>query len=385
MAEATISDLMEEQKKVHEEFKKGIDRYEEETKKYGTALGETKQMLEKMEKRMDDIETRLNRPEPARAPKGESSDVKAAYWKYLRKGAGALSADEKKTLLVSDDTTGGFLAPSEMVAEIDKDVVEFSPMRAWARIQPTSSRSILVPRRTGVFAADWIGEGVSQSETTGLTYGMEEIHVHPLRALVRISLENLEDPIFNLEQELRAEFAEQFGVGEGTAFVNGNGVARPEGFITSTASGKVTLDTASSGVLVAEDIIKLVIEQLKSFYWPNAALFMHRKIIGAVRRLKDSDGQFLWQPGLNGTTQNTLLGFPVVEFPDMDDAVSADKKIIAFGDWKRAYRIVDRIQMSIIRDEFTLADQGLVRFIARKRVGGQIVRGEACAILNVKA
>ena len=389
---STMEELALEQKEAWEAFKKENDKTVKQIEQHGTVLGETKEMLDKLNTRMDETEVKMKRAWAAVDSKGEiiteeQFAARKAYAKYLRKGENSLTPEERKTLIVSDDTTGGFLTLPEMDTEIDKDIVEISPLRAHARVKPISGRSFLVPRRTGTFAAEFISEGTSQSETKGLKYGLEEIHAHPLRALVQISMENLEDPLFDLEAELRSEFAEQFALGEGTSFVTGNGVGQPQGFTQDALNGVTRVEASTSLALKADDVITLFYS-IKTLYLTNSIFVMNRRLIEQVRKLKDVDEQYLWQPGLNGPQQATLLGKLIVEVPDMVSATSpfvADDIIIGFGDFRRAYTIVDRITMSIIRDMFTLADQGLVRFVARKRVGGQIVRAEAISLLDVKA
>lgn len=395
MPEPTVKDLQQKMGEVHEEYKKINDKREEEIKKLDQAKAQTEESLakanadlDKLQTRMDAVESKANRPDvglPGDKKDKERTDYQKAMDQYFRKGDEKMTP-EMKTLIVSDDETGGFLASDEMVNEIDKDIVEFSPIRAHARIRTTSKRSVKLPRRSGTFTAEWVEEIGTQEETEGLKYNRKQTHVHQLRALVEISQEDLEDSDFNLESELNMEFAEQFGVAEGIAFVRGNGVTRPEGILTVASNLVQEQETGGSLVLAADDLIDMQFQNLKSAYWGNASWLMHRKIIGVARRLKDDDKQYLWQPGLNGPTQPMILGFPIVEATDMDDddTVSGNQ-IAALGDIRRGYTIVDRIGMSVIRDPFTKSKQLIVVFIAHKRVGGQMVRSEAIKILKVKA
>ena len=386
-----VAEMIEENQKNWIGFKEENDKSIKQVKEHGVVLGQTQETLKKLNGRLDEFEVKAKRAFESAANANGLSDEqierKKNFMQFLRKGADSLTPEQRKTLIVSDDTTGGFLTLPEMASEIDKDIVEISPVRAHAKVSPISGRSLLVPRRTGTFTADWIAEGVSQAETKGLKYGLEEIHAQPLRALVNISMENLEDPLFDLEAELRSEFAEQFALAEGIAFVTGNGVGRPQGFTQAALNGVTSTDTIGSLAIESDDFVKLFYE-VKTMYLANAIFVMNRALIEEVRKLKDLDNQYLWQPGLNGPSQSTLLGKLIVELPDMVSATSpfvAGDVIAGFGDLRRAFTIVDRITMSIIRDMFTLSDQGLVRFVARKRVGGQIVRAEAISLLDVKA
>ena len=394
--EAELQTAFDEQKKTFEAFKATNDKLGTEVKELGTERAETKEAMAKIEadlqkwtEKVDKMLAAGNRPliegkDDPDAKTAEQKERRAAFQKYLRRDEKGLSPDELKVLLVSDDTTGGFLATDDFVQEIDKDVIEFSPIRPLARIRPTSKRSVMLPRRTGTFSAVWGAEGVSIDETEGLAYGREQVHVHPLTALVDVSAEDLEDPEFDIEAELRMEFAEQFGVAEGTAFVLGDGAGKPEGILEVASSGVTEQDTATSNVLDGNDLIDLMYN-LKSAYWGNSTWVMNRVTIGRVRKLRDDDGQYLWQPGLNGPQQQSLLGRPLAESPDMNATLDDDVQIVIFGDIRRLYTVVDRIALSILRDPFSQSSARIVRFVASKRVGGQVIRSEAARILTVKA
>lgn len=340
--------------------------------------------LDRLSHRLGRIDTALRRPGTGLGEDERSwrkTEAGIGFSTFLRKGEKFMSTDEVKALSVSNDTTGGYLAPSEFVREIIKGETEFSPVRTVARVRQTSNRAIQVPKRTGQFAAQWTAETGTRSETTGLTYGMEEIPTEELYALVDISQQDLEDPEFDMEAELNAEFAEQFGVAEGTAFVTGDAVGKPEGILTNSDLAETSSGDAS--LLTADGLIDLF-HAIKSAYSRNATWMLNRTTLGAIRKLKDSQNQYLWQPGLAGLRPNTILDAPYVETPDMPD-VAANANPIVFGDFRRGYLIVDRVTMSVLRDPFTQATSGNVRFIARRRVGGQVVLAEAIRKQKVAA
>ena len=224
-----------------------------------------------------------------------------------------------KVLTVSDDTTGGFLAVSEFVREIIKGEIEISPVRAVARVRQTGNRAVLVPKRTGQFAARWVGEVETRSETAGLTYGLEELPTHELYALVDISQQDLEDPEFQMESELQLEFSEQFGLAEGTAFVNGDAVKRPEGFMTNSS---VASDNSGSAATIADaagqanGLIDMA-HNLKTAYARNGTWLLNRKTLGAIRKLRDGQNGYIWKPGLAALRPSTILDAPYLEIPDM--------------------------------------------------------------------
>ncbi len=372
----------EDQKKLFDELNLLAGQLKTELKKL-EALGadplkKTNETIEAIQARMDTIETKLNRPPVPTVDPKVSMDEKAlqrreAFLTLCRRGKDALTPEQLKVLTVSDDTTGGYLAPPEMTSEIIKGVVEYSPVREVARVRQTGSRSVKAPKRTGTFSAAWVGEIDARSETQGLTYGLEEIPTHELTAEVYISMEDLEDSAFNLESELNMEFSEQFGVAEGAAFISGAGTKKPEGLLTN--SGIAAVNSGDANLLKADGLIDLFYA-VKDAYARNGSWLMKRGTIATIRKFKDGQGQYLWQPGIGQDQPNTILGKPYREAVDMP-AVAANEYPVLFGDYRRGYWIVDRIQITVVRDIYTKASSGQVKFVARKRVGGAVVNTEA--------
>ena len=347
---------------------------------------ESNEKIEGIQKRLDEIETKMNRPQVPQTtdkpePTQEAKARKDAFIQFCRKGMEVLTPEQRKVLTVSDDTTGGYLAPPEMTGEIIKGIVEMSPVREVARVRSTSSRSVKAPKRTGTFAAAWVGEIDSRSEAQGLTWGMEEIPTHELTAEVYISNEDLEDSAFNLESELAMEFAEQFGVAEGLAFISGAGTKKPEGLLTN--GGIASVNSGDANLIKGDGLIDLFYT-LKDAYARNASWLLKRGTIAAIRKLKDGQGQYLWQPGLGQDQPNLILGRPYREAVDMP-AVGANEYPVLFGDYRRGYWIVDRIQIAVVRDIYTKASSGQVKFVARKRVGGAVVNVEAIKKQKISA
>lgn len=333
-----------------------------------------KQQQENQKEQMDRIETMLRRPQTGFEAKKIDESL-MAWDSFLRKGLEALDSAEKKALTVSNDSTGGYLAPPEYVREIIKSVTEISPIRSIARVRTTGQRSVQMPRRTGQFAAEWVAESGTRAETTGYTVGMEEIPTHEHYALVDISEQDLEDSVFDLEAEMQSEFAEQFAKAEGTAFCTGNSVGKPEGFMTNSNVSEVNSGAASA--LTADGLLTLV-HSIKSQYGRNGRFVFNRTTLAAIRKLKDTAGQYVFQAGmsLENGVPNTILGYAYVEAPDLAD-VGAGAYPVAFGDFSRGYMIVDRVALAVLRDPFTQATTGNVRYIARRRVGGQVILPEA--------
>jgi len=336
--------------------------------------------LEEATAKIESLETILARPN---ASKSADVDMQVkAFGKWLRKGE--IDEMEKKALYESDDTLGGFYAPTEYVADLIKSVTEISPIRSIARVRQTDKRGIEVPKRTGQFSASWVSETATRSETTGYTTGLQQIDAHELYALVDISQAMLEDSAFDLESEMGSEFAEQFAKAEGTAFVSGSGVGQPLGF-TDASAGVSSTNSGDNSALTANGLYDLVYA-IKSEYLGNARFVMNRTTFSKVLQLEDTAGQKVFHVGLNlvSGAPSTIAGFPYVLATDMPD-VAGSAKPIAFGDFSRAYTVVDRVNLSIMRDPYSQATSGNIRYVARRRVGGQVVLAEAIQLQNISA
>ena len=325
-----------------------------------------------------DTETKADRVAPwARAVVDAHIQGVANLSDDQRKHLADISA-EYKSLSVSVDTAGGYLAPIELVREIIKAETEMSAVRSLARVRQTASKAVSIPKRTGQFAAQWVAEQGTKSETTGLTYGMVEIPTHEVYALIDISNQMLEDSAFDMSGEISFESAEQFAVAEGAAFVSGATPGKPSGFMVDSNVG--TTNSGAATTVTADGLLTLK-HDIKTAYTANATFVMNRTTLGSVRKLKDGNGQYLWMPGIAMGKPNSIDGDPYVELPDMPSE-GAGLKPVAYGDFRRAYTWVDRISMEMLRDPYTQATAGNVRFIMRKRVGGQVTLAEAIRTLT---
>ena len=353
-------------------------------------MAEAKQSIEiqeknlaEAEKKLEDLETMIARPEYSNSAKDVGIQMKA-FGSMLRFGKENMEEVEKKALYESDDTLGGFYAPAEYVADLIKGVTEISPIRSIARVRTTSNRGIEIPKRTGQFSASFVAETGTRSETTGYTTGLMQIDAHELYALVDISQAMLEDSAFDLESEMSTEFGEQFAKAEGTAFVSGNGVGRPQGF-TDSGAGVSSTNSGSGTALTANGLLDLMYD-IKSDYMNNATFVMNRGTFGAVLKLEDTEGQKIFVNSMSyvGGAPNTILGKPYILAEDMAD-VAGSAKPIAYGDFSRAYTIVDRVNLSVMRDPYSQATSGNIRYVARRRVGGAVVLAEAIRLQNISA
>jgi HK97 family phage major capsid protein len=356
---------------------------EEQLKKINAALDKAE---DERKKAQDEIEKKMNRllvaPRDG-APDPAVAEQKASFFSYVRRGEKAMAETERKSLITGVDTQGGVLAPSEYVAEIIKGIVLVSPVRSLVRVRQTSQRSVQQPKRTGTSSATWVGEVQTRTESTNPAYGLVEIPTHEMTAEHYVSFAELEDAVFPIESELREEFAEQFAKAEGAAVIGGNGVGKPFGFLAD--SGVLSTNSGSAATIAdangqANGIIALF-HALATDYAKSAIWCLNRTTLGSVRKLQDSQKRYLWEPGVANGMPPTILGAPYCECPDMP-LEAANATPIAFGDFKRAYTLVDRVAISVVRDDYTKASVGQVKFVARRRVGGQVVLSEAMRLLK---
>lgn len=334
--------------------------------------------LDAINARLDQVQAALNRPVAGNVAADAELEQKA-FVSFARHGVERMPVDEVKGLTASTDAAGGYLVPDQFLTELDKNLVLYSPIRSVARVAPASAGEILLPKRTGTLTGAWVGETAARTGTQP-TYGQQTFVMHEIACYVDVSNRLLEDSAFNVEAELAHDFGEEFGRIESAAFVGGDGVGKPAGLLLNTDIEDI--ETAGANI-AADDLIDLF-HALASFYASNGTWVMNRKTMGQIRKLKDVDGNYLWQAGLQAGTPGTILGRPVVEFPDMPDAAPGEIPV-AFGDFHQGFRIFDRTAVSILRDPYSIQTTGQVRFHARRRVGGAVSKAEALKFLTVKA
>lgn len=321
-------------------------------------------VTERYDQLSGDILARLETVEMAVPRPGIASDPKAkAFTAYLRHGFDAIGDDHRSNLTVSSDTSAGYLAPDTFEAMIVKDIVQHSPVRQYATVTTISTGGVTMPRLDGRPTAHWVEETEDRTETD-LFYGQISIPAHEAACYVDISVKLIEDAAVNIEAEIAAEFGVEFGRLENEAYLLGDGFKKPKGLLTEDLT---KVKSGAAATLTADGLIDLN-TALPSPYARNAIWAMNRNTMGKVRKLKSGDGQYLWQEGLSAGNPPTILGRPVVEFPDLPD-VGAGTLPIIFGDFT-GYRIVDRVGLSLLRDPFTRASKGQVRIHARRRTGG---------------
>lgn len=342
--------------------------------------------LKAIKARMDKLEAKANRPLAANNnhPLGQNDNgERKAFVSYLRRGVERISPDEVKALTVSDAANGGYLAPTEFGNELIKLLNEYSPIRSYARVVSISAPEIVYPRRVSGTAATWVDETGDRTES-GMTFEQVKLTPFELATYTDVSNQLLEDNAYGLEGELIADYAESFGKTEGLAFVKGTGTGQPKGIMTATGIKEVKTGVAAAFPSTnPADVIIGMYHAIATSHAQNGAWLMNRNTLSVIRQWKDGTGRYLVLDPITAGGVLTLLGRPIVEMPDMDD-IGAGKFPILFGDLT-GYRIVDRVGLSTLRDPYSLATKGQVRFHARKRVGADLTHPDRFVKLKVAA
>lgn len=377
-----------------EQFKQVNDARLSELERKGHAdplylehLSKISQTLDNQKTRMDRIETATARPASAIAAAAYDAggEYKQAFVNYLRKGMDAgLEAIQSKALSVGTDADGGYLVTSAMSSNITRIITEISPMRELASVETISTDTLDVIEDTQLPGAAWVAEAAVRADTTTHQIGRNSIDTHEMYAQPKATQKLIDDAAIDVEAWLAEKVAEKFAALEATAFISGDGSGKPKGILTyaaGTAFGEIQqISSGTDGVVTADSLIRLYYV-LKDEYAKNATFLMNRSVIQAVRLLKEATtNQYLWQPGLIAGTPDTLLGVPVKAAADMPIAAE-DSLSVAVGDFKRAYKIVDRTGIRVLRDPFT--DKPYVKFYTTKRVGGEVVNTEAVKLLKL--
>ena len=343
-----------------------------------------KERADAVEQKLIDLETAIKTRADAGGEPEDTPEVaaqKAGFRTYLRKHTEAMEPAEVKTLTVGTNATAGYLAPADFANRIVALNNEVSPIRSVADVLPIGASDIEIPVETSDFDASWRAEGAARPVSTDPNFALVKVPPHEITANIRVTHELLEDSVFDIEAYLQRKFAEKFAKGEGTAFISGSGTNRPLGVNNTTAAnGPVIAKIApASGFLPTVEKLLELVHLVPTAYARNGTFAFNRNTLGRIRGLKDSDGQFIFQPGMSGITgaPATILGHPYIECPDMDSFGTTGKRPVVFGDWRQGYLITDRLGINVLRDPFTQATNGAINFVARKRVGGRVLVADA--------
>lgn len=288
---------------------------------------------------------------------------------------------------------GGFAVPREIDEIIDKTLKAASPIRSVANVVRVGSAGYRKLVTTNGVASGWASEVAARPTTNTPTFNEIVPSFGELYANPAATQAMLDDAQFDVEAWLADEIATQFAKAEGTAFVNGDGVDKPRGFLTYTSAiaGDATrsfgqLQYVPTGAAAAlpstnpENKLLDLVHALRAPYRQGAVWVMNSTTLATIRKFKTADGAFIWTPGLVTGQPDTLLGYPVIESEDMPD-IAANSTPIAFGNFKAGYLVAERSETNILRDPYS--NKPYVNFYATKRLGGAVSNSEAIKLLRV--
>lgn len=383
-----------------EAFKETNDQRLVEIERRGAEDAVTAEKLSRIEETLDatkrvsdQLALKAGRPHLAQGGSDPAMSLahKSAFENYVRKGdTGRLTRLEEKALSVGSGPDGGYLVPAETEAAVNRALKAISPIRAIAGVRQVSGSVYKRPFATSGAVTGWAGETAARPQTA--TPVLEELQfpTMELYAMPAASSAILDDAIVNIDEWLAEEVRIAFSEQEGTAFVTGDGVNKPKGFITYPTGANASWSWGNLGFIATGvaggfaathpgDKLLDLVYAAKAAYRANGTFVMNRSTQSAVRKLKDGQGNYLWQPSNGPGEQPTLLGYPVAECEDMPN-IATDSLSIAFGDFQRGYLIVDRAGIRVLRDPYSA--KPYVLFYTTKRVGGGVQDFDAIKLLK---
>lgn len=388
-------------------FVKTIGEFHSLKATVGSVPQELTNNLNQMQQQLDRLEVAQKGRGPLGGPSLEhrgpvDPNVKAkteALEVFLRKGEKGLFSGQFQALephakanIVGDDSKGGYLCPPDWAAEILKEVVEITPMRELASSQRFVGKEVWFPKRKSLPTAYFPGEAPpTDTADSNSDYGLVKISAEIMRSVIIISEEALEDPAYDLRQQIVADAGLAFAVAENRNFLLGTGDRAPTGLVTavSKVAARITKSGATTKI-TGPGLISAFYEP-KGTYSSKGAWLMNRRTIREVRLLVDEEGRPIWGYNLAGlltAAQPTINDRPYFEAPDLPAPNSAGVFTtgdipIVFGDFQRGYRIGDRRDVWINEDDKTMAARGLRRFIVSKRVAGDAIMDEAFQLVQI--
>ena len=334
------------------------------------------------------------RPALDPAPRlAEPDERKAAWNAYLKTGQVMPGLIEAKGLSESVNASGGFLVLPELENQVLRRLSLSSPMRDICQIQTMGAGVYRKPVSTVGLGASWVAETAARPETVSPTLDIIDFPAFDLYAAPAATQSLMDDALINMDDWLAAEIDDAFAAQETSAFITGDGVNKPKGLLgytvvadTSQTWGQLGyLATGVAGGFPAANPTDKLIDLIytpRVQYRAGGRFVMNRKTVSAVRKFKDTSGNYIWNAALQPGASATLLGYPVTEIETMPD-IAANSHSIAFGDFKRGYLIVDRAGVRVLRDPYSIKPN--VLFYTTKRVGGGIQNFDAIKLLRFAA
>lgn len=351
--------------------------------------------LDEQKRALDELQLSAARPQSGEyksAPDGRLRERKAAFDRYMRKGdVAGYAALEVKSLSV--ETEGAYIVPEETEETIDRVLAKASPIRSIATVRQIGSNVYKKPVTTVGAESGWVGEADDRDETDAPTLSVIEFPTMELYAMPAATQTLLDDSAVNIERWLAEEVQTVFAEQEGAAFVSGDGSTQPKGFLSYTnvadASWAWTklgyIASGADGAFASTDPADKLLDLAyapKQAYRANGRWVMNRKTESAVRKFKDTEHNYIWQPGAAAGQPATIFGYLVTEVEDMPD-IASNTYSIAFGDFQRGYLIVDRVGVRVLRDPYSA--KPYVLFYTTKRVGGGVQNFEAIKLMKFAA
>lgn len=336
--------------------------------------------------RKDAIEAELNKPvnapltaQPERQLEPEkqgraSNAYREDFGRHLRG-----KQPVHNVLSEGTDADGGYLVPEEFERQIIAGLDEANVIRSLAKVITTGSER-KIPVAASHSTAQWTAENAAYTESNP-TFDQKQIDAFKLTDLIRVSTELLQDSAFDLESYISAEFARAFGIAEEQAFCVGTGTGQPTGIFTANG-GTVGVTAAANNAITADELISLVYA-LKSPYRRNAKFLMNDATVSVIRKLKDLNGAYLWQPSVQAGEPDRLLGYELYTSPYVP-TIAAGALTVAFGDFKN-YWIADRSGRTVQRLNELYATNGQIGYVATERVDGKVILLEGIQLLKMKA
>ena len=391
----TINELIQKRAKVWETAKNFVDTHENEN---GILSAEDSATYGRMEQEIEDLTAAIDRQPRADAREQElnkamNQPLTGRPSQKVEEKTGRASNAYKEdfgahlrgkrlvhnVLSEGVQADGGYLVPEEFERQIVTGLDEANVVRSLAKVITTSAER-KIPVAATHSAAQWTAENGAYTESDP-TFDQKTIDAFKLTDLVKVSIELLQDSAFDLEGYIAGEFARAFGIAEEEAFCVGNGTNQPTGIFTANG-GQLGVTAANQTSITADELISLVYA-LKSPYRRNAKFLMNDATIAAIRKLKDGNGVYLWQPSLQAGEPDKLLGYDLYTSPYVPQA-AADAYTVAFGDFKN-YWIADRSGRTVQRLNELYSTNGQVGFVATERVDGKVILPEGIKLLKMKA
>lgn len=311
-----------------------------------------------------------------------TNEYRKAFWNAMRTRAGeGLDPTVKNALKIGTDSEGGYLVPDEFERTLVEALEDENLFRRLAKVITTASGDRKIPVVASKGTASWIDEEGTIPESDD-SFGQVSIGAYKLGTMIKVSEELLNDSIFELEPYISREFARRIGNKEEEAFFTGDGSGKPTGILAATGGAQLGVTTAGATAITLDEVLDLFYS-LKAPYRNKSVFIMNDSTVKAIRKLKDGQGQYLWQPSIQAGTPDTILNRPLFTSSYVP-AIAAGAKTIAFGDFSY-YWVADRQGRVFKRLNELFAVTGQVGFVATQRVDGKLILPEAIKVLQQKA